>query len=157
MVKRTPISKHAWMSLAPRGRSLFHDDAIDAIYQYTQGLPRVINVLCDHALLYAFSANKEQVSKKIVREVAVDMSLHQGQWPRRASTDTPDAGDEAMAGANHQADRIIIDYTKNYLGQGGATYLAPPRIIRAALPTGAMTGKTMQQAIGGEASGNLLV
>jgi type II secretory pathway predicted ATPase ExeA/phage tail protein X len=103
-----------------QGRSLFHDEAIDAIYQYTQGLPRVINVLCDHALLYAFSANKEQVSKKIVREAAVDMSLHQGQGPHRASTDTPDAGEEAMTDANHQADRIIIDYTKNYLGQGGA-------------------------------------
>ena len=111
-----------------QGRALFHDEAIDAIYQYTQGLPRVINVLCDHALLYAFSANKDQVSKKIVREVAVDMSLPQGQWPHRASLDTPDTGDEAMAGAHHQADRIVIDYTKNYLGQGGAK-IAPRREI----------------------------
>jgi general secretion pathway protein A len=105
------IQKRLEVAGAEPGQALFHDDALDAIYQYAQGIPRVINVICDHALLYGFSTNKKQVSEKIIQEVAIDMDLQQGQWPRSASHDVPGYGAEATAGAAHQADRIVIGYT----------------------------------------------
>ena len=37
-------------------------DAIDVIYRYTGGIPRLINTLCDTALLCAFADNKPAVS-----------------------------------------------------------------------------------------------
>jgi general secretion pathway protein A len=104
-----------------QGRALFHEDAIDAIYQYSQGLPRVINVMCDHALLYAFSADKRQVSEKNVREVAADMGLQRGARPQQASPAASVYSDEAAGEADYQADHIIAGYTKNSAGQGGTT------------------------------------
>jgi general secretion pathway protein A len=103
-----------------QGRSLFQDDATEAIYIYSQGIPRVINVVCDHALLYGFAANKKRVSEKIVQEVAVDMGLRQEQRSTRYSTSPPAYDDEAAADAEHQADRIVIGYTKNSPEQGVA-------------------------------------
>jgi general secretion pathway protein A len=105
------IQKRLEVAGAQPGQALFHNDALDAIYEYAQGIPRVINVMCDHALLYGFSANKKQVSEKIIQEVATDMDLQQGQLPRPASYDAPRYEAEATAGAAHQADRIVIGYT----------------------------------------------
>jgi general secretion pathway protein A len=104
------IQKRLEVAGAQPGQALFHEDAVDAIYQYAQGIPRVINVICDHALLYGFSANKKQVSVKIIQEVAADMDLQQGPWPRSASHDAPGYGAEATVSAAHQADRIVIGY-----------------------------------------------
>jgi general secretion pathway protein A len=105
------IQKRLEVAGAQPDQTLFHEDAIDIIYHYAQGIPRVINVICDHALLYGFAANKRQVSEKIVQEVAADMDLQQTRWPRSASADASDSGAEATVGTPHQADRIIIGYT----------------------------------------------
>jgi putative secretion ATPase (PEP-CTERM system associated) len=44
-----------------KGDSLFDDSALDIIYRYTGGVPRLINTLCDTALLCAFADNKHSV------------------------------------------------------------------------------------------------
>jgi type II secretory pathway predicted ATPase ExeA/phage tail protein X len=105
------IQKRLEVAGAQPDQALFHEDAIDAIYQYAQGIPRIINVICDHALLYSFAANKKQVSEKIVQEVTTDMDLPQGQRGRPASTDAASYRAEVTAGAAYQADRIVIGYT----------------------------------------------
>jgi len=44
-----------------RGRALFADDTFPIIYRYTGGVPRLINTLCDTALMGAFATECEQV------------------------------------------------------------------------------------------------
>ena len=44
-----------------KGDDLFDDSALDVIYRYTGGVPRLINTLCDTALLCAFADNKHAV------------------------------------------------------------------------------------------------
>jgi general secretion pathway protein A len=92
--------------------SFFQEDAIAVIYQYSRGIPRVINLICDHALLYSYAANKRQVGKKIIREVAEDMGLTPEQSPR--SADTPGHDEEFTASDGYHADRIVIGYARNY-------------------------------------------
>jgi hypothetical protein len=96
---------------APDG-SFFQDDTIAVIYQYSRGIPRVINLICDHALLYSYAANKRQVSKKIVQEVAEDMGLNQEQSLR--NDDTLGYGAASTENNGYQADRIVIGYARNY-------------------------------------------
>jgi len=43
-------------------RGLFEDDTFDIVYRYTGGIPRLINTLCDTALLCAFADAKASVS-----------------------------------------------------------------------------------------------
>ena len=48
---------------------IFVDGAINAIASYSKGLPRLINLVCDAALVYGYADNKKKIDKKIVEEV----------------------------------------------------------------------------------------
>jgi len=54
-------------------RPIFSEAAVDRIYKLSGGIPRLINVLCDRALLGAFTEDKLQIDKKIIRQTAREM------------------------------------------------------------------------------------
>jgi len=51
---------------------IFDDMASAAVYHFTDGVPRLINLLCDQALVYGFSEDLPHISLEIVAEVAID-------------------------------------------------------------------------------------
>lgn len=51
---------------------LFDDAACDAVYLHSQGVPRLINLLCDTALVYGFAEQKARIDAQIVNDVAAD-------------------------------------------------------------------------------------
>jgi len=55
--------------------SLFTKGAIQETYRRTKGIPRLINILCDNALLGGYAADQKMIGKKIVREAARDLHL----------------------------------------------------------------------------------
>ncbi|MCL6480336.1 MAG: AAA family ATPase [Firmicutes bacterium] len=57
------------------GRTLFLPEAVEAIHRYSQGIPRVINLLCEHALISAFVDGKENVDPETIHEVAKEFDL----------------------------------------------------------------------------------
>ena len=46
---------------------LFSQGALSAIYRFTRGVPRLINVICDRCLLGAYTSNAKKISTSIVR------------------------------------------------------------------------------------------
>jgi len=48
---------------------LFRNDAIRAVYNYTQGYPRKVAMLCHDALEYIVMHNKEVVTKEVIQEL----------------------------------------------------------------------------------------
>ena len=56
---------------------IFAPDAVRAIHHYSRGIPRVINVVSEHALINAFADQENSISEEIVREVACDFDLHE--------------------------------------------------------------------------------
>jgi type II secretory pathway predicted ATPase ExeA len=63
------------INVAGAPRSIFSDGALRVIYYYTNGVPRLINTVCDNALLEAFLSKTEIVNEMIVKTVAVDLGL----------------------------------------------------------------------------------
>lgn len=59
---------------------LFTRGALDALARHSQGVPRVINVLCDLALVYAFAEQHETVSAAIVEDVVKEKAAHGLFW-----------------------------------------------------------------------------
>ena len=57
------------------GDSVFAPDAMDAVHFYSQGIPRVINLLCEQALINAYAENLRPVPARMVEEAARDFSL----------------------------------------------------------------------------------
>lgn len=61
--------------LAMAGRNdngIFTRDAIDRIICQTKGIPRMINILCDNALLTAYGYRHQRVESKTAREIIAD-------------------------------------------------------------------------------------
>ena len=56
-----------------RDPRLFDDAAVREIHRRSRGIPRLINVLCDNALVTGYVEEKRVIDKRIVRDVARDM------------------------------------------------------------------------------------
>lgn len=56
----------------------FNDEALQAIFLASQGLPREINKLCHESLLIAFDMGFEEVTADMVKEAAADLLLQEG-------------------------------------------------------------------------------
>ena len=52
---------------------LFNDAAMNKIYQLTQGIPRLINLLCDRSLLGAYATHVYKINSKIVSDAATEI------------------------------------------------------------------------------------
>jgi hypothetical protein len=57
------------------GEVIFTPKAIKEIYRRSNGIPRVINILCDNTLLTAYALDQKVVDVKPVREAAKDLKL----------------------------------------------------------------------------------
>ena len=58
-----------------QGKELFEAQAVERINLNSRGIPRLINVICDNALLIAYASSKRKVSAEIIEEVARDLRL----------------------------------------------------------------------------------
>jgi general secretion pathway protein A len=48
---------------------VFSEDALDALWTYSNGIPRILNVLCDTALLFAYGEDVSRVDQALVESV----------------------------------------------------------------------------------------
>ena len=55
------------------GRSLFTQSALRRVFKFTGGIPRLINLLCDRAMMGAYGRNEPVVSATIVRQAAQEV------------------------------------------------------------------------------------
>jgi general secretion pathway protein A len=75
-------------------QTLFSPDLLAEIHRRSQGIPRLINAICDNLLLTAFALESKTTSLKMLDEVSEDMRL---EWPGKRLglsriTGTPRAG-----------------------------------------------------------------
>lgn len=61
---------------AAGNKNTFQPDAILAVYQLSQGVPRLINSLCDQVLVYAFAEGRQRVTEKLVRDLVADKQVY---------------------------------------------------------------------------------
>ncbi|MBW2123983.1 MAG: AAA family ATPase, partial [Deltaproteobacteria bacterium] len=77
--KETREYIHFRMRIAgARFMNCFTEGAIQKIYQYSHGIPRLINNICDNALLLGYAKDNPIVSEKTIRECVVDLDLRNG-------------------------------------------------------------------------------
>jgi general secretion pathway protein A len=69
-----------------RTGEIFTPDALDLIYRASDGVPRCINQLCDHALLLAYVAEQKPVTAATIREALKDLQTSQMSRPFPPST-----------------------------------------------------------------------
>jgi len=80
-----PIIQHRLQAAGCLRQDLFEPEAITRLYHHTGGNPRLLNRLCDQALLHAYTQRALTVSPEVVDRVA------------NQRLEEPNAGDEASA------------------------------------------------------------
>jgi general secretion pathway protein A len=54
---------------------LFSQEALELVHRYSRGIPRIINLLCEHSLILAYVEQVQQVTATIVDGVATELEL----------------------------------------------------------------------------------
>jgi len=74
---------------------LFTREAVDVIHEYSGGIPRMINVICDNALAGGLAAGRHLVDRGIVMSVVRDFDLGHGSAGHRLHDVPPSVVHEA--------------------------------------------------------------
>jgi hypothetical protein len=85
---------------------LFSPTAIRNVARYSKGCPRLINVICDNALLIAYASRQSSIPASVIDEVANDLSITSGSRDRETSVNvaTLRAEEELNSGQNDSPD-----------------------------------------------------
>jgi len=98
------------LRIAGATSQVFLPEAAELVYNYSKGIPRIINHLCEHALIYAYAEQVKPIPAHIVESVGRELDLAQHPFtisfsamqafmkrslqPNMLDTITPAAGDE---------------------------------------------------------------
>jgi general secretion pathway protein A len=63
------------LRVAGSKKPIFSLAALNEIYRFSGGIPRLINIICDHALLTAFSKNLKKVDANIIMECVEELRI----------------------------------------------------------------------------------
>jgi len=83
--------------------NLFTRNTISLIYQYTGGIPRLVNILCDTAMLSAFVDSKARINVKMIEEVIMEL-----QWTPYCDRPHKQVKNEDLHQLDHVPPKLII-------------------------------------------------
>lgn len=69
------------LKVAGTSREIFTPDALKAVYRYASGLPRLTNIVCDHALMTGYVRGLDQIDADVVHECGGDLKITIGVSP----------------------------------------------------------------------------
>jgi general secretion pathway protein A len=90
-LNRTETSEYISYRIKKAGgriTNIFEKSAVREIYRYSKGIPRLINILCDNALLTGYSAGIKSIDKKVIKEIIHDLDGVPEKKKRQKSLDT---------------------------------------------------------------------
>ena len=67
---------------------MFDNGALKKIYEYSDGIPRLINSICDRALLTGYIDEQWRIKKDRIKEVAGELRLTKGLLPKQGTVPT---------------------------------------------------------------------
>lgn len=61
--------------LSPRAKRIFTPEAVAAIYRYSKGIPRLINTVCENALVHGYAKQSRTIEPDIIEEIALELRV----------------------------------------------------------------------------------
>src|ERR1700689_3313168 len=101
------------------GEPIFSKEAIQTVHMYSQGIPRVVNLLCEHSMINAYVDSLRPVPAHMVEEVAREFQLDE-----IAPTATAGLSSGAQQTANTQA---LLENLDELLGRLRQVNVVPSR------------------------------
>lgn len=63
---------------------IFAPEALERIFHYSKGIPRLVNIVCDNALLGGYAADQKIIGDKIIREVIQNLEGRETQKQKKS-------------------------------------------------------------------------
>ncbi|HSW52559.1 MAG TPA: AAA family ATPase [Sulfuricaulis sp.] len=104
---------------------LFTDDACDAVFVHSGGIPRLINLLCDLALVYAYAAQAAVVTGEIIEQIVSEREQH-GALPVFAAGPESRTVQRLSLKQAHASAAISMSEA---VAMQGARHAAAPRLV----------------------------
>jgi general secretion pathway protein A len=145
--------EHRMRHVGWTGQPSFDDEAFDVIYQWTSGIPRKINLLCNRLLLASFLSDATEITGASVRQTANDLSRETGgarvlaevapaQEASAAAGLATDAPIASVARAHEERDIVKI------AGAGvNAAAIRSPLLLLVDSPLGAFKAAVLAKAM----------
>ena len=88
--------------LSSNGCLVFLPDTIAAVYRHSRGIPRLINTICENALITAYARKERTVTPEIIEDIAADLrlNLNAAQPPQQETPGELDEIDVRQAAKN---------------------------------------------------------
>jgi type II secretory pathway predicted ATPase ExeA len=78
------------LRIAGTSEMIFSPEAIQLIYSYSRGIPRTINLICEHSLILGYVEQVRVITEPLIAHVAADLELDIPSY--RMPLSQPDAG-----------------------------------------------------------------
>jgi type II secretory pathway predicted ATPase ExeA len=102
----TEYVRHRLRVAGAGDRDLFEPETFPVIFRYSGGIPRLVNVLCDTALLVAFAQDRESVSTEVLND-----AIRELQWVEfgsRGSTQVRPRADDTTPQVQLPGGRLVV-------------------------------------------------
>lgn len=111
-------------------QNLFSMGAMKAVAKSTQGVPRLINLICDKSLQYAYQSGENSISAKLATLACQDVMAFQAPMSQSLLVERP--GSKAVYRANSSlfATLVQVGFTALVsVGLAAGSYLATPQVM----------------------------
>ena len=97
------ITRRLWQAgMKDRSQALFGEQSLELVYQYSRGIPRLINLICESALVASFAVKSSVIAPETVDEVAEDFYLSNPMTVAKRK----DVGRSALAATSSVAEAL---------------------------------------------------
>jgi type II secretory pathway predicted ATPase ExeA len=129
----TAYVRHRLDVAGAEGREIFAADTFAEIYRYSGGVPRLVNTLCDTAMMSAFNEDRDHVTAK-----DVESAIGELQWVEFSARASTMATKALANGASAVGDRVARPLAKMVLSTEGKAlaelHLVPGRKVIGRTP-----------------------
>lgn len=97
----------------------FAPQALDLIFKYCSGIPRLINIICDFILLASFAEEAREVNEELVRDIVGDLDFDNHYWSQEQQlmgVDTAVTNADVSTPGSYWSEKLI-DYISGRLNQ----------------------------------------
>ena len=70
------IQRRLELAGAPKPEVLFPSETVARVYRHSRGIPRLINTICENALINSYARQAQTITSDVIDEVATDLRLN---------------------------------------------------------------------------------
>jgi general secretion pathway protein A len=97
------------LKIGGSSKKIFKPSAVKSVFDFSGGVPRLINIICDHALLTGYSRNMRQLDAKVISDCADELRIPSEKITAGAATlKTDDENNNAVEAEQIDADKIEV-------------------------------------------------